>query len=562
MTAPKLMILGMDGATFTIIDRLVAQGKLPHLADLLARGTAGPLLSTVPPHTAAAWPTFLTGLEPGRHGILNFDEVTVGGYGAGARLVTSAAIAGRTFLDVASKAGLRVAAVRVPMTYPAWPVNGVLISGYPSPEQGDFTYPRALSASVPGMRDPSDAPSPQARADLLLDEVRQTTAIGHDLLAGGPLDVFAVVYQQSDVAHHWFWRYMDPASPAYDPAEAQGLGTVIEQVYRAIDAGIGDLLTFAGPDTTVLVVSDHGGCLAASRQFHLNVWLQSLGLLARKPVSLSARAYALRTRLIPPRARAWLKRQLGGALSAKAGAATEAFYFNLQDLDWSHTQAYRFAITAEVEGIMLNVAGRQPWGIVQPGDEVNKLRERIIRDLRALLTPEGEPLVRALYRREDLFADELDARCPDLVVIFHPAFRGGRALTGSIFSAVPLKDLEHNQGGWHEPEGILIAAGQQIAARRIEHARLLDMAPTILATLGVPVPAAMSGSVLVELAGSEGERLAATSPSEAALAFTPTAGDAEDDGAMASVGAANSSSRLSAEEEESVRERLRNLGYL
>lgn len=557
MSAPRVMIFGLDGATFRIIEPLVAAGKLPRLAGLLARGSHGSLLSTIPPHTAAAWPTFLTGMPPGVHGILNFDEATVGGYGAGARLVTSAEIAGRTFLDIASKAGLRVAAIRVPMTFPAWPVHGILVSGYPSPEQGDYVYPRDLARTIPGMRDPSEAPTPEARMRLLLDEVRRTTTISQQALAAGDIDLFAVVYQQSDVAHHWFWRYMDPQSPAYDPDEAVRLGSAIEQVYCAIDEGLGELLEYAGPETSVVTLSDHGGCLAASQQFHINAWLASLGLLSRRPLSLPARLYKLRRWLLPARTRARLKRVLGGMLSNRAGAATESFYFNLQDVDWSRTRAFRYAVTAEVEGIMLNVVGRQPWGRVAEGSEFTALREHLIKELEKLRAPlDGQPLVRAIYRREEVFAGGRLDHTPDLVVQLHPAYRGGRELSGPLFSPVPIADLRRNHGGWHEPEGILIAAGPGIPARTIEGARLLDMAPTILSLLGLAAPSWMQGIALPDLAGVVGSR-ATPSPD------APPIEMASDVEAMAGVGVVNGqSARLSPEEEQSVRERLQNLGYL
>jgi predicted AlkP superfamily phosphohydrolase/phosphomutase len=557
MSAPRVMVFGLDGATFRIIEPLVAAGKLPHLAELLARGGHGPLLSTIPPHTAAAWPTFLTGMPPGAHGILNFDEATIGGYGAGARLVTSAAVAGRTFLDVASKVGLRVAAIRVPMTFPAWPVHGILVSGYPSPEQGDYVYPRELTRTIPGMRDPSEAPTPEARMSMLLDEVRRTTAISKQALAAGDIDLFAVVYQQSDVAHHWFWRYMDPQSPAYDPAEAVRLGSAIEQVYCAIDEGLGELLGYAGSETSVVVLSDHGGCLGASQQFHINAWLASLGLLSRRPLSLAARLYSLRRWLLPARARAKLKRIIGGMLTERAGAVTESFYFNLQDVDWSRTRAFRYAVTAEVEGIMLNVVGRQPWGRVAEGSEFAALRERLIEELATLRAPlDGQPLVRAIYRREEVFAGGHADHTPDLVVILHPSYRGGRELSGPLFSPVPLADLRHNFGGWHEPEGILIAAGPGIPARTIEGARLLDMAPTVLGLLGLSAPSWMQGTAIPDLQGAAGSRVA-LSPEAPPLVVAPTPEEA------AGVGAASArSARLSPEEEQSVRERLRNLGYL
>lgn len=558
MAVPRLIVIGLDGATFRVIDPLLAAGKLPHLARLIRAGVRGPLLSTIPPHTAAAWPTFLTGQHPGGHGIMNFDEMTVGGYGAGARLVTSAAIAGRTILDVAGGHGLRVASVRVPMTYPAWPINGVLISGYPSPEHGNYAYPRELAHRYPGMRDPSDARGPAQRAQLLLEEVRRTTHIACDLLRDGDVDLLAVVYQQSDVAHHWFWRYMDPGSPAFEEADAARYGDVIERVYREIDVGIAEILDYAGPQTHVMILSDHGGCLAPSQLFHVNAWLASAGLLVRRRRGLRSQLYEARRWLLPARARARLKRVVGGALPSAAGAAAETYYFNLQDVDWRRTQAYRFAVTAEIEGIMLNVAGRQPWGIVSPGTTYESLRERLLSKIRELRAPlDGQPLVRAAYRREEVFSGECADRAPDIVLRLHPGYRGGRNLSGDLYSPVPLDDLRRNLGGWHEPEGIFIASGPHIRQGESRQARLLDMAPLVLRLLDLAPAAWMEGRPPDDLLESGGQQVP-VGPVVGARGATP--GEAEATSLRAAGGSGEVA--LTTEEEQSIRSRLHSLGYL
>lgn len=557
MARPRLIVIGLDGATFRVIDPLLAAGKLPNLASIIRTGNRASLLSTIPPHTAAGWPTFLTGQHPGSHGILNFDEMTIGGYGAGARLVTSAAIAGRTFLDVAGEYGLRVAAVRVPMTYPAWPINGVLVSGYPSPESGNYTYPRELSRQIPGMRDPSDTPTPGQRAQLLLEEVRRTTRIGCEVLASGDVDLFTLVYQQSDIAHHWFWRYTDPDSPAYEEAEAAQYGDVIERVYREIDDGIGELLSFAGPNTHLLVLSDHGGCLAPTQLFHLNAWLASVGHLARRRHRLRSDLYEARRWLLPARVRARVKRVLGGALPIAAATAAETYYFNLEDVDWRRTHAFRFAVTAEIEGIMLNVAGRQPWGNVAPGRAYEDLRDQLLSMLKELRAPlDGQPLIRSAYRREEVFSGKYSERAPDILLRLHPSYRGGRNLSGEIFSSVPLDDLRRNLGGWHEPEGIFVAAGPLIRRGEGGQPRLLDMAPLVMRLLDLEPAPWMEGHVPFDLLEAEGYRDPVGASVEARGA--PRV-DTEEKGweTDAAEGAA-----LTLEEEQSIKSRLHSLGYL
>src|SRR5438093_6663075 len=131
----SVLILGLDGADWRVIDPLVARGRMPALARLIRQGTRCPLASVVPPVSAAAWVSFLLGSAPGAHGVLDFRAVAAARYeGTTGRVVTSNDYPKRTLFDVAGSAGLRVASIRVPMTYPAWPVNGVMVAGPPTPD--------------------------------------------------------------------------------------------------------------------------------------------------------------------------------------------------------------------------------------------------------------------------------------------------------------------------------------------------------------------------------------------------------------------------------------------
>jgi predicted AlkP superfamily phosphohydrolase/phosphomutase len=557
MSGVKVMILGLDGATFRIVRPLVDAGKLPHLGRLMREGAWGVLQSIVPPHTAAAWPTFMTGKHPGKHGLFSFDQPSLGGYGGAARLVTSQAIAGQTIFDYAGRAGLRVAAVRVPMTYPAWPVNGVMISGYPSPESGSsYTYPRELSQTVPGMRDPAEARDPGERKQVLLEEIARTGAIGLQVLGEGAYDLFMLVFQQSDVAHHWYWRYIDKKSPVYSDEEAARYGDVIELCYRAIDEQVGKLLQFADDDTSVLVVSDHGGCVSAPNYFHINAWLRQEGLLALRRRSLQSRAYDQRHYLLPKHVRTRLKRIIAATMPEKISTRAEDFYFNLEDVNWAQTKAFRFNITAEVQGIMLNVAGRQPSGIVKPGAEFERLRDDVITRLHRLHVPgTNQPLVERIYKREELYGSYGEGRISDIIFSLHPDYRGGDGATGPIFAPLEHEELLGALAGWHDWEGILLANGPRFihGGATLTGAALHQMAPTILRCLDIPIPDAMDGTALTALFNST----LATVPSRSGE--ETIAGEENAAFAIAGNGPAF---ELSDEEEESIKGRLRSLGYL
>src|SRR5438477_3347778 len=142
MAKRRILIVGWDGATYRWIRPLLEAGRLPTLRRLMDEGTSGDVRATVPPHTAPGWTTALTGQGPASHGVFLFDELTPQTYACRGRILDSRAIAGQTIFDVIGAAGGKVAALWVPMTHPAWAVNGVMVSGYPAPQRGQGrTYP-------------------------------------------------------------------------------------------------------------------------------------------------------------------------------------------------------------------------------------------------------------------------------------------------------------------------------------------------------------------------------------------------------------------------------------
>ena len=147
----KLLIIGLDGATFDLALPMIEKGEMPNLGQLLAQGTAANLLSTVPPVTGPAWSSFMTGKDPGGHGVYHFRAIDPTQYDqANETLVTSRSFQGPTFWDILGEVGHRVAVVTVPVTYPPWPINGVMISGYPCPDtRNNHTYPPEFADQLP-----------------------------------------------------------------------------------------------------------------------------------------------------------------------------------------------------------------------------------------------------------------------------------------------------------------------------------------------------------------------------------------------------------------------------
>lgn len=566
--APRVMIIGLDGATFTWLRPLIDRGELPHLARLEQEGAAGELLSIIPPHTGPAWPSLITGCNPGKHGIFYFERYDVSSYDCLDGFATSETLVDRTIFDRASAAGLRSAALRVPMTYPVWPINGIMTSGFPAPSDPERSaYPRSAGRLLPPMGKPRVYGStPESNFAFLIHEIETLTNAACAFLAGDDFDLFMAVYQQTDQAHHFFWHFTDPASPLYTPGDAARYGDLIPRVYKAVDAAVGRLLELAGDETLVLVVSDHGAECAPRTYFHVNQWLRQLGLLhVVKPNRSvdSLRGLFERRHAIPKDLRRIARRLILSASAGPIRSAYERMSQGTEAIDWATTHAYRFPVTEQMEGLAINLAGRQSQGCVAPGAEYEELCARLIAELRALRVPQTEePLVTEAYRREDVFSGPHSARAPDLLYRLAAGYESHGTIGETLFTPVPaLAQARHS--AWHDRAGVLLARGPGVdCGRRIEGAHLLDITPTVLRALGLPLAADLDGRPLqARLAAGTGT---GTSVRHAAAvdaygdrnAGAPTA-EHED-----SAPALDDTARLSAEEEEGIRQRLQALGYL
>lgn len=508
VSLPRVLVIGLDGATWAIARPLMDSGRMPNLARLVARGVAGPLDSTVPPISAAAWVTFLTGQNPGRHGVYQFRKMDLSEYGAYRdEFATSRDYAGRGFLELASRQGLRVGAVGIPMTFPPFPVNGFLVSGFPRPfGPTPPVYPPEMAARLGRWDEMPDhfnfSLSPAKTVQSSDFWVRKYTDIALSALRAEPFDLFVIVWSSTDAIPHLFWKYADPSFPAYDPAGAREFGDVINHQYEVADGEIGRLLAaLPATDTTVLVMSDHGMGPFPHRQVHLNAWLAQQGLLVSKAHSgkdgsLVNRAIGAVRRRLPTQ---W-RHRVRGWLPSGARSALFARSLNLDSVVWPQTQAYRVAVFPTVEGLVVNLRGRQAQGVVAPGSDYEAVRDRLLAGLVALRDEAtGQPVVRRASRREDLFEGPHLDEVPDVLAELEEAYTGGAALSGPLVTPMPLDRLSA-YSATHRPAGLFALAGPGIQPGRwLEGAAIVDLAPTLMHILGLPVSTAMDGRVLTEV---------------------------------------------------------------
>jgi len=504
----KCLVIGLDGAEPSLVRPWAREGKLPNIALLMEQGAYGPLHSTYPPVSAAAWVTFMTGRQPGHHGVFDFRNYNPRKYGfQDEDIISSAAIAGYTVMDAVGAYGLRVGAVTVPITYPAWEINGVMISGYPTPDASKaFTHPPELGQSIGSLTENSAlfrAGSPVEVLKELNRLTRERARVSAEMLHQDDYDLFILVIGSTDRAHHDFWKHLDPGYPSHNEQAAAMFGDAILQVYQEADRAIGTLLEAVDENTTVIIMSDHGGGPRPTKYFNVNAWLRRRGWLTAARRSNPLRA-ALRRAVRTLRAhfpyQEQLYRRLPMPLKRIAAQVDSDAQANLSDIVWSQTQAYRFPMHPPVDGIVLNVRGRQRAGTVAPDAEYEALREQIIVALSEVKDPDtDQPVVISAVRREDLYEGKYVDDMPDVVMTLRENYEGGPALYGPTISPIPLPEISKLSGS-HRMTGILIIArGEGIRpGTLIEKAHIMDLAPTIMYTLGLPIPRRMDGRVLLD----------------------------------------------------------------
>ena len=486
-TVPRrVLLIGLDGASFRLLQPLIAAGELPELARLMDSGCHGELRSTFPSLTPPAWSTVVTGKNPGKHGIFSFRELAWAGYGSGG-LVTADSLRARTLWDIVGEAGKLVGAVNVPPAYPVRPINGFMVACLLAPPRAKaIAYPPDVGATLGDDYEVATEPPRglvrgasdyRARCLTYLAHLRRLAerriTVTRRLLIERAWDLLGLVFYEPDRIQHFFWDYLLGTVPEdMDGAVVAEIAAAARPIYRLVDAGIGELVRAAGPDTAVLIVSDHGFGPAPGRVVRVNRWLYDEG--------------HLRTRL-GWRWRRRVLRRLPGRLRDRWDTVEQV-------VDWSRTEAWCEVIEARSAGVWLNLRGRHPEGLVAPAD-YEQLRATLCERLRGI-TDDGRPVFDLVARREDVYRGPCTEHAPDILLYSAPShglrFNAIRAEVRSTGVFGAFVDEVWPFTGAHDPAGIYVASGCGIAqAGRGAVAPLEAIAPTVLALLGVPIPDGM-----------------------------------------------------------------------
>lgn len=501
----QVISIGLDGGTFDLMDPWLREGHLPNIERLVREGTRATLNSVILPFTPQAWGSFMTGMNPGNHGVFGFKEKSASNYSF--QLVNNRSIKSKTLWSYLSEQGRRVILVNIPMTFPPEEVNGVIIAGMDAPGvDSDFTFPASIKAEVldvvkdytihlhvgAGYLD-SDKKRREAAVELINMVEGREQLILH-LMEKYPWDFFAVNFSSIDQVQHHFWKYIGGDNEFSD---------VVLRVYKRVDEAIGKIRARLTPETTLFMMSDHGSGPATPYVIFIDEWLRENGFLAFKS-SFSVRrvmstlvnfALSALSQKSSSQFKDLLMRWFPGLRAKSQG------YVRRSLIDWSRTAAYSGEHPSTVR---INLKGRDAFGTVDPGD-YERVRDELIGKLELLKHPEtGECLIERVYRREEIYSGDYLNVAPDLII--HPKdfahqVRGGPypgRHYGRVVSEKSSREFYVN--GVHRLNGIFLAVGEGVRANYIAAPlSIIDLFATILYSLGMKVPRAVDSKVAVEV---------------------------------------------------------------
>ncbi|HLG13514.1 MAG TPA: alkaline phosphatase family protein [Blastocatellia bacterium] len=555
----RVLFIGLDGATFDVLDPLIDRGLMPRLKQFIGEGVRGPLETTIPPITPTAWVSWMTGKNPGKHGVFEFLLRRKGTGGLPDMPVNSGVRDGLPFWDVLGQMGKRAIVTNVPCTYPPGLVNGLMISDFLTPRgRRDFTHPPNLIDEIESKFGPyqlyiTEVYTPGNVEKILVQlfaELDYKTKVNRYLMNEYGWDIFATHYWGTDRFQHELWHLLDESHPFFNRKEHDAHIGRIHDYWHAVDSTLGELFDEVGDEASVYLGSDHG--FGPIKKFLcFNVWLMNEGLLVLKRDAMTRFKRAIfRLGLTPDLAYrsamkmglAHLRLSVGVTNRSKLMRLANLLMLSLEDVDWSRTTAFSKGNYGQ---IFINLRGREANGKVDPGADYEYALQSIIDKLRGLTDPETrQPLIGPIWRREDLYNGPHLDEAPDIQ--FLPADMTNKPLGTLDLTSNKFITPVYGNSGDHRMNGILLGRGPEIRrGHRIAGARIIDFAPTILHSFGVEIPSDMDGRVLEELFTDEylGNVPVRASGAEAY---------AEADG---SVG-------MTDEESEEIRQRLRGLGYL
>ena len=508
----KVFVLGLDGATWDVLGPLIEAGEMPNIAALREKGASGTLRSVFPPLSPVAWTGVMTGKNSGKHGVFEFLEYEHDPLGG--RVNSSRAIKAELVWEIAGRHGKVTAAGGVPMSYPHRKAPGFYLGDFLSPPNApnfasDPEILADLEKALGGPYRPWNTSThdggnePKALAEL-------TEFLDHHLKAVRFLvdrcdwDLFMFDLMATDRAQHELWHAWEPSHLAAKGRDLSKVRSGYVDFWKRLDDGVGEIVSALPSDTAVILMSDHGfGPIEWYVNF--NVWLLEQGFITLEDSFYARQKHWFWRKGATPQ---WFYRQMArvGLAGERVGRfrgkqmswvdrLADSAFLSKRHIDWSRTRAYSQGNFGQ---IFINQKGRQPKGCVAPED-VRPLMDDLKARLKEIPHPEtGLPLVDRIYERDELYDGPHAHLAPDLTAV--PGDWRYRTIGLYDFTTNKVISEAFGPTGDHRMDGIFVASGPPFrVGASPEGATLLDIAPTVLHLLGVPVPDDMDGRVLTEV---------------------------------------------------------------
>ncbi len=502
MNVPKVFLLGIDGATWKVVDRMIALGLMPNTEKLIREGTRGILNSTIPYLTPVAWSSMLTGVKPSKHGIFGYNVMENREGMIIGLLANRSKIKTPTVYDMYHQLGKKIISLNMPMSYPPSPDDGVVITGLMTPSrESTYFYPDDLidelaAQGIDYRIDITVAREGEAGLDerirlyladgarRFFEDLRHVTEerekAVHYLLGSKEWDLFQINFVSMDRIQHYLWDHIWKDGPDSVVLER------IKEHFAYLDEVTGKIYDRVKNEALLLMCSDHGfgDCKG---NFYPAVWLKQNGYYTEMDSQLTPGLIVKRI-LKSLRLSKLLLRFLerSGKTMAK-----KLIYVGTSNVSWKKTRAYVYSTA----GVRINVKGRDQFGIVQPGEEFETLMEEIRQKLLAITDENGRKIMKAVYTAEELYGSTCPDESPDLFF----EFKDDQFYT--TFYAITASPVFLDKGyawrqGDHRQDGVVLLAGNGIARGKRITADIEDILPTILFIQGLPLSENFDGKIM------------------------------------------------------------------
>lgn len=512
MSGRRVALIGLDSAEPEVVRKGVEEGWMPAMAEILRRGQSAMLDGPQRLLPGSGWPTIITGTEPDRHGVMNDVHLSPGTHRIVNTLPTH--LKEPAFWKFISDAGVSSTVVSV-YSAPMIPgFRGTQVVGWgshdpyatkmgpPATDPPDLL--RTLETKFPDRRSgfvkeiPETAEEFAAFRTFVIDQIGMQAGAMRFLVERTDWQFFVGSFSDVHEAGHFLWHTYDPACPEYDEAVRARFGDLLKDVYAALDKGLESMLESLPSDVAVFVVTPHGMGVnprapeATAPILEAGGWLTRLDAAQDPGIRVRSAVRSVINKTLPLSAR----RKLGGIFAeSRRRLIADSI---LAKVNWETTSA--FPLPTDVTSLVrINLAGREPDGTVQPGDEYEEILGRIGKAFGEIVhTDDGSPAVEDIIRMDSEIGGPVGDVLPDLAIVWHekPLLRISSPLVGTI----EVRKRKRSTGE-HRPMGYIAGMGPGITPSATTDLggatqQLVDVAPTMLEMLGIPIPENMTGHVM------------------------------------------------------------------